>query len=57
MVIAEQRLDRVDECFGDEDVLLGCGEDVLVTHLHLQEILSDVPTPVLKVSVCVLFLA
>ena len=55
MVIAEQRFDRVDECFGDEDVLLGCGEDILIAHLCLQEIFSDMPAPVLKVSACLLF--
>ena len=55
VVITEQRFDHVDECFSDEDVLLGCGEDILITHLHLQEILSDRPTLVLKVLACLLF--
>ena len=55
MVLAEQGFDRVDECFRNENVLLGCGEDILIAHLRLQEIFSDMQTPALKVLVCLLF--
>src|SRR6266540_1730439 len=36
VVLGQHELDRVTKCLGDEDVLLRSGEDVLVTHLHLQ---------------------
>src|SRR5438045_3780653 len=45
VVLGQHGLDRVTEHLGCEDVLLRGGEDVLVTHLGLQEFFVDAPTP------------
>ena len=45
------------ERLGDEDVLLRGGEDIMATHLRLQDLLMHKPTLVLKVFVCFFLLA
>src|SRR6266508_3747719 len=45
VVLGQHGLDRVTERLGDKDVLLRRGEDVLVTHLSLQNFFVNAPTP------------
>ena len=57
VVLGQHGLDHVIERLGDEDVLLGGGEDVLVTHLGLQDLFVDAQIPFGQVSVVLFFSA
>ena len=45
VILSHHGFDGVEERFGDEDVLLRCDEDVLITRLGLQDLLVNAPTP------------
>ena len=45
VILGHHGFDGVEERFDDEDVLLRCDEDVLITHLGLQDLLVNAPTP------------
>ena len=57
LILGQHGLYRVAERLGDEDVLLGRSEDVLVAHLGLQDFFINAPTPTVKVPVVLFFLA